>query len=120
VIEQKYIDYWRDRKAKEAAASKALAKQAWADVEQIAKLLTEQFGATQIIVFGSLMQEDCFDSESDIDMAVKGIPPEDYFTAMAAVNQISRHWVDLKPIEVIDPHFWQKVLKTGRIIYAKG
>lgn len=94
-MEQKYIDYWRNRQAKQAAAPRALAKQAWEDVERIAKLLTTEFGATQIIVFGSLVQGDRFDAESDIDLAVRGILPEDYFTALATVNRISHQWVDL-------------------------
>lgn len=120
MVEQKYIDYWRDRQAKEAAASKALANQAWADLERIAKLLTVEFGATQIIVFGSLVQNDRFDAESDIDIAVKGIPPHEYFTAMAAVNRISHQRVDLKPIESLEPHFLQKVIKIGKSIHAEG
>jgi uncharacterized protein len=120
VVEQKYIDYWRDRQAKEAAAAKALANQAWADLERIATLLTVEFGATQIIVFGSLVHNDRFDAESDIDIAVKGIPPHEYFTAMAAVNRISHQWVDLKPIEALDAHFLEKVLKIGKCINAEG
>jgi uncharacterized protein len=120
MVEQKYIDYWRDRQIKQAAQSEALARQAWEDIQQIAKLLISKFGATQIIVFGSLMQGDRFDAESDIDIAVKGIPPQDYFAAMAAANRISHQWVDLKPIESLDSHFLQKVLKTGKSIHAEG
>jgi uncharacterized protein len=37
---------------------------------------------------------------------------------MAAANRISHHWVDLKPIESLDPHFLQKVLETGKSIHA--
>jgi len=113
VVEQKYIDYWRDLQAKQAADSKALARQAWADVQQIARLLRSEFGATHIIVFGSLAKGDGFDAESDIDIAAEGIPPQNYFTAMAAANRFSDHWVDLKPIESLDPHFLQKFLQTG-------
>jgi len=80
--------------------------------------LRSDFGATQIIVFGSLVK-DRFDAQSDIDLAIEGIPPEDYFTAMAAANQISHQWVDLKPIESLEPHFLQVVLKTGRRINAE-
>jgi predicted nucleotidyltransferase len=119
MVEQKYIDYWRDRQKQQAAESEALAKQAWADLQQIAQLLRSEFGATEIIVFGSLVQGDRFDVESDIDLAVKGIPPEDFFAAMAAVNRISHQWVDLKPTESLDSHFLQKVLKTGKSINAE-
>ncbi|MBW4582592.1 MAG: nucleotidyltransferase domain-containing protein [Tildeniella nuda ZEHNDER 1965/U140] len=120
MIEQKYIDYWRDRQAKQAAEAKALAQQAWIDVQQIADLLVSEFGATQIIVFGSLVKDDCFDAESDLDIAVAGIPPAQFFSAMAAANRITQQWVDLKPMESLDPHFLQKVLKTGKRINAEG
>ena len=116
MVEQRYIDYWRDRQNREAAESEALAKQAWLDVERVAKLLRSEFGATKIIVFGSLVQGDRFDAESDVDIAAAGILPEDFFAAMAAANRISRHWVDLKPIERLDPHFLERVLQTGKPI----
>ena len=64
--EKKYIDYWRDRQAKQAADSKALARQAWAHIQQIARLLRSEFGVTRIIVFGSMAKGDGFDAESDI------------------------------------------------------
>jgi predicted nucleotidyltransferase len=83
-------------------------------------LLRSEFGATQIIVFGSLAKGDYFDAESDIDIAAEGISPPNYFTAMAAANQISHHWVDLKPIESLDPHFLQKVVQTGISIHGEG
>lgn len=117
-MEQKHIDYWRALQAKQSAESKALARQAWADVQQIVRLLRSEFGATQIIVFGSLAKGDGFDAESDIDIAAEGISPQNYFMAMAAANRISHHWVDLKPIESLDPHFLQKVLETGKSIHA--
>lgn len=119
MVEQKYIDYWRDRQVQQAAESERLAAQAWADVQHIAEILRTEFGATEMIVFGSLVKGG-FDAESDIDIAVDGIPPADYFTAMAAANRISHQWVDLKPIAALDPHFRQKVIQTGRRIDAAG
>ncbi len=120
MIEQRHLDYWRDRQAQQATASERLTQQAWADVWQVAQLLRSEFGATEIIVFGSLLKGKAFDAESDIDLAVAGILPGDYFTAMAAANRLSHQWIDLKPIESLDPHFLQKVIKTGRSIDAAG
>ncbi len=120
MIEQKYVDYWRDRQAKEKQYHQALAAQAWVDVQKIAKLLVSEFGATQVIVFGSLVKNDRFDAESDLDIAVAGIPPEDFFPAMSAANCITQQWVDLKPIEALDPYFLQRVLETGKMIDAEG
>jgi uncharacterized protein len=118
MVEQKYIDYWRDRQAKQNLESVELARQAWVDVQEIAELLRAKFGATRVIVFGSLVRGNHFDAESDIDMAVEGILPQDYFTAMAAVNEVSHQWVDLKPLESLEPHFLQKVLTMGKSINA--
>jgi uncharacterized protein len=116
-MQQKYINYWRDRQAQQNLEREALTRQAWTDVNQIAKLLRSEFSATQIIVFGSLILGDRFNAQSDIDLAVAGISPEQFFAAMAAVNQISHQWVDLKPLESLDSHFSQKVLQTGKWIY---
>jgi uncharacterized protein len=118
MVEQKYIDYWRDRQMQQQLNSAALAQQAWSDVEKVAELLRAKFGATRVIVFGSLVRGDRFDAESDVDMAVEGIPPGDYFTAMAEVNEVSHQWIDLKPLESLEPHFLQKVLTMGKIINA--
>lgn len=36
MVEQKYIDYWRDRQAQQAVESERLVAQAWADVPRSA------------------------------------------------------------------------------------
>lgn len=59
-----------------------------------------------------------FCETSDIDLAVEGIPPEDYFTVLAKINNMSDRWIDLKPIESLDPHFLKRVLETGDCLYA--
>jgi len=120
MVEKKYINYWRDRQARQDAESKALARQAWEDVKHIANLLMSEFGAAEIIMFGSLVNGKNFDVESDIDVAAKGIPPQLFFSAMTAANRISHQWVDLKPLESLDTHFLEKVLKTGKSIHAEG
>jgi uncharacterized protein len=119
MVEQKYLDYWRDRQAQQQAEIAQHIQQAWVDIAAIAQQLRAKFGATEMIVFGSLVRGG-FDAESDLDIAVAGIPPQDFFTAMAVANQISHQWVDLKPLESLEPHFLQKVLTTGKRINAEG
>lgn len=67
------------------------------------------------MVFGSLVQER-FGEDSDIDLAVAGIDKADFFAALAAVNAHSKWWIDLKPIESLEPRFKERVLATGRVI----
>jgi hypothetical protein len=49
---------------------------------------------------------------------VEGIPPSHYFEALAEVNSISDRWIDLKPREVLEPHFLERVLQTGECLYV--
>jgi len=118
-VELKHVDYWRRRKAEQQAQNQRLAQQARADLERIVDVLAHRFGAKRIILFGSLVRGR-FAPDSDIDLAIKGIASEDYFDALAAINRLTRRWVDLKPLEDLDPHFRQRVLATGECVYASG
>ncbi len=113
-----YIDYWRRRRDAQQAKDQRLARGARADLEQIVDVLVREFGATHIILFGSLARGR-FAEGSDMDVAVEGIPPSEYFAALAAVNDLTPLWVDLKPLEALTPHFRRRVLETGEVLYAK-
>lgn len=60
-------------------------ERAWAVARQAAQLLREQFGATRVVVFGSLARANAFTLWSDVDLAAWGIRPEDTFRAVAAL-----------------------------------
>lgn len=87
-------------------------------VDGIKKMLVQQFGARRIILFGSLAKGR-FQEGSDIDLAAEGIAPGEFFQALAAANRTTAAWVDLKPWEELEPHFRQRILSTGMIIYAR-
>ena len=116
--QEKYIHYWCRCRDEQHAQNQQLALLARADLQQIVACLVREFGATQIILFGSLARGR-FTEGSDIDLAVEGIPPSEYFAALAAVNDLTSLWVDLKPLEALIPHFRRRVLETGELIYAK-
>ncbi len=63
-------------------------ERAWELARRAATLLKEQFGATRVVVFGSLVHEDCFTLWSDVDIAAWGIAPEDTFRAIGAVMDV--------------------------------
>ena len=50
-----------------------------------ATLLKERFGASRVVLFGSVVREDLFTRWSDVDIAAWGIPPGDTFKAVAAL-----------------------------------
>ncbi len=62
-----------------------LLHRAWDTAYQVATLLYEQFGATQVVVFGSLTEPIGFTNRSDIDIAVSGLSTDDYDKAWRMV-----------------------------------
>ena len=64
---------WKNR-----VMDEGLLHRAWDTAYQVATLLYEQFGATQVVVFGSLAEPIGFTNRSDIDIAVSGLSTDDY------------------------------------------
>lgn len=109
---EEYVERWRRRQATERERNRRLAQQARLDAERIAAMLREQFGATRIILFGSLVT-DRFTANSDIDLAVDGLAPADYFSALAEASKLTDFPVDLKPLGELFPHVRNRALATG-------
>lgn len=112
-----YLTYWRSRQERQKRYNQQLAQQAREDLQRVVDLLISEFNVTKIILFGSLCKG-TFHQESDIDLAVAGIPALEYFRVLAKVNSISSRWIDLKPLEELEPHFKKRVLQTGECLYA--
>jgi len=72
---------------------------AWQVARRAARLLKDEFKATRVVVFGSLVRGDCFTPWSDVDLAAWGIAPEDTLRAMGMVldldNEIEVNLVDV-------------------------
>jgi predicted nucleotidyltransferase len=117
-VEDKYLKYWRDRRQRQQEMNQRFALQARQEAQQMADVLVQQFGATQVILFGSLAKGR-FTAESDIDLAVEGIEPVQFFAALASANRLTNRWVDLKPLEALEPYFYQRVMETGEVLYAR-
>ena len=79
-----------DQQFQHRKVDEALLQRAWQTAHRVAAMLYEDFGATQVAVFGSLAERDWFSKWSDIDIAVWGIPPEKYFRAVWEAEDISR------------------------------
>ncbi|HHY94935.1 MAG TPA: nucleotidyltransferase domain-containing protein [Firmicutes bacterium] len=61
---------------------------AWDLARKAAALLREKFGATRVVVFGSLLREGCFTPWSDVDVAAWNLRPEDTFRAIGTVYEL--------------------------------
>ena len=76
--------HFQNRKVDEA-----LLHRAWHTAHRVAALLYEDFGATQVAVFGSLAEQAWFSKWSDIDIAVWGLPGDTYLDAVWETRNFS-------------------------------
>jgi len=76
---------------------------------QAAEMLRSSFGATRVVLFGSLARHGEFTLWSDIDLAVFGIPAERFFAAVAAVTGIS----SIFRVDLVDAETCQASLRAA-------
>ena len=79
--------------------AKARWERAWQLIPRLANLLRQEFGATQIKVFGSAINVDYFSEASDIDLAAWDIPKAQYFAAVLAVDEFDSGF----KVDLVDP-----------------
>lgn len=81
--------------------------------EECISLLTKNFGATEVILCGSLAGESPWHWHSDIDIAVRGMSKNAVWDANLAIEDIVPHWlkVDVIPLEFAPTHLVNRILK---------
>ena len=81
---------------------------------EAALLLKTQFGARRVVLFGSLAHRAWFSHDSDIDLAVEGITPTEYWRAWNDVeNLFPEIKVDLVELETCSGSLRKAVERTG-------
>jgi Nucleotidyltransferase domain. len=91
VEEQKRLNYCKEAREK---------------AEKAAKTLRDSFPDVEVYLFGSLTT-DMFELDSDIDIAVKGLPEEHYFKAYRIAEDI----LEPIPLDFIQFEFTQDSMK---------
>ena len=66
--------------------------------KQAARILRQQFRATRIVLFGSMLQPKIH-ADSDIDLAVWNLSKSDYFQAVGKLQGLSEFAIDLIEVE---------------------
>jgi predicted nucleotidyltransferase len=84
-------------------------QQAWRVARRAAKLLRRDFGATRVVVFGSLAHRAWFTPWSDIDLAAWDIPAARFYSAVAAVTGLSPAF----KVDLVDPESCQPALRQA-------
>lgn len=110
-----FITYWKQQQAERRHQNQQAAQLARRELKKLVQVLRDRYGVQRIILFGSLVKGR-FSDESDIDLAVAGLSPTEFFTAYAEINQLTQFRVDLKPLESLHPHFYRRILAQGEIL----
>ena len=95
---------------KKATIQEKTVKAAINDARHIASILVKKFGASEVILYGSLIGKKNFDSASDIDIAVKGLGDR-YLKAYGYCLRNSKFNLDMKAYEDM-PQKFRKVVDT--------
>ena len=102
------------RQEQEQAELAARQERAWESARLAAGVLRATFGATRVVVFGSLVHDGAFTAWSDVDIAAWGIRPEDTFRAIGAVMDVEPT-IELNLVDVATCPDWMLA-----IIEAEG
>jgi predicted nucleotidyltransferase len=104
----------RQRLDREQQQTALRRQQAWELARRAAALLKEHFGATRVVVFGSLVYEGGFTRWSDVDIAAWELRLEDTFRAMGAVRALSRDIeINLVDVQTGHPELVETIQKEG-------
>jgi len=75
-------------------------RRARAVARKAARLLKTEFGAKEVILFGSLARRAGFTRWSDIDLAARGIPPLRFYEAVGVIIGLSAEFkIDLADLD---------------------
>jgi predicted nucleotidyltransferase len=87
-------------------------QRAWVIARQAATILKEKFGASRVVVFGSLLYPERYHLGSDIDLAAWDV--RDYFRAVSCLLDIDPAFeFDLVPVEDARPGILDAIRKEG-------
>lgn len=105
----------RSRATDRASLGQARAQRLLEQMPNAHRLLTQQYGATRVVLFGSLA---CGQPhhESDVDLAVEGLPPTQYFIALADLMTLFGTAVDLVRLEEAPPSLAARIAAEGRVL----
>jgi predicted nucleotidyltransferase len=92
-------------------------EKAWRSVQLASNLLKEKFGVTKVMVFGSLIHQDCFTVWSDVDIAAWGLSTLDTFKAMGEVRELDESIeINLIDINIFQSSLLERILQEGKVI----
>ena len=108
-----YIRYWRGHQERFKREGVVLSDTAMNDAKRIACFLKKNYRCGDIYLIGSLLDRERFSAGSDIDLVVKGLPKQKYFSMLAEIRDMTQFSVDVIPYEDANRFMREAVEKEG-------
>lgn len=111
-----YVAGWRRRDEEAAARAIAWRTDVRARVVRAVELLVQRFGATRVVLFGSLARDSATPG-SDVDLLVEGLSADTFWDAAAAVDRVLMDVpVDLVPAQFARPEVLERARQEGEVM----
>ncbi len=89
------------------------------EAQRLSQLLAEKFEIEAIYLFGSLVWSDIHTPETDIDLAVSGLPEARFLEAVSYLERESKFPIDLIDLSKASDHLRQRILAEGKLLYER-
>lgn len=114
-----YRAFWRKlAQAEPTLEMRAAAEAAQAEARRLAHILADEFGVTRVYLFGSFAWGQETRPDSDLDLAVEGLPPKKYWEAYGQLETATHYAFDLVPLERAWPRLRARILQSGMLLYV--
>ena len=88
------------------------------ELQNIVDLLVKNYQPEKIILFGSCLKD--IKAANDIDIAVSGVKPRDFFYYYGKVSMIVDDRIDIVDLDEIKGHLYNRILDKGKVLYEKS
>jgi uncharacterized protein len=102
-----YLPYWQAYLAEKRVKSQVMKTQLLGLAKKCASILIVQFHAKEVYLIGSLITDEPIHNHSDIDLVVKGLPPEIYYDVLEELLKFmpEPHGIDILTYEMLSKSF---------------
>lgn len=79
--------------------------------------ISKEYNAEKVLLFGSCLEN--VKEARDIDIAVTGIKPKEFFYYYGKVSLAVKDEVDIIDLNDISEHLYNRILSEGKVIYER-
>lgn len=87
------------------------------EAARLARLAVERYRFHRLYLFGSVTRGARLAAWSDIDLAVEGLAPEDYWPLVGMLTADAKYPLDIKPLEDIPAPSRDEIRTAGVVLY---